>query len=140
MKQLEVKIIENKEIARGFYRMRLVSAYLAKNSKPGQFVEVRCSKADEVLLRRPLGVHRIYGGCIEILYEVIGKGTKSLSARKKGDILDVIGPIGRGFELSRSKKPALIIAGGMGVAPLLCLAENISKGKIRPYVMIGAKT
>lgn len=140
MKQLEAKIIENKRIAKGFYKMRLASAYLAKNSKPGQFVEIKCSKGDETLLRRPLGVHRILNGGIEVLYEVVGKGTKSLSARKKGDRLDVIGPIGRGFEFSGTKKPALIVAGGVGVAPLVALAENLRKNKNDVTVMMGAKT
>jgi dihydroorotate dehydrogenase electron transfer subunit len=140
MKQLKIKIVENKRIAQGFYRMRLASAYLAKNSKPGQFVEIKCSSGGEVLLRRPLGVHIIWNGGIDVLYEVIGKGTNSLSAMKKGGLLDVIGPIGRGFEISETKKPVLIVAGGMGVAPLLCLAEKMARKKIKPYVMIGAKT
>ena len=97
MRQLKAKIIEHKRIAQGFYKMRLGSTYLAKNSRPGQFLEIKCSEDDEVLLRRPFGVHRIFSGGIEILYEVVGKGTNSLSARKRGDYLDIIGPIGRGF-------------------------------------------
>ncbi len=140
MKQLKVKVIENRRLARGFYKMRLSSAYLAKHSRPGQFVEVKCSCDGEALLRRPLGVHRIWSGGIEVLYEVVGKGTKALSSGKRGDSLDVIGPLGKGFTLSAGVKPALIVAGGMGVAPLLCLAEKLAAGKIRPYVMIGAKT
>ena len=140
MKQLNVKVTENKRIAKGFYKMRLASAYLAKNSKPGQFVEIKCSEASTALLRRPLSVHRILNGGIEVLYEIVGKGTKSLSALEKGDSLDLIGPIGKGFESSGVKRPALLIAGGIGVAPLLSLAEKMAKKKIRPYVMIGAKT
>jgi dihydroorotate dehydrogenase electron transfer subunit len=140
MKQLKAKIVENKRIAQGFYRMRLESAYLAKNSKPGQFVEIKCSDDDGVLLRRPLGVHRISNSRIEVLYEVVGKGTESLSNRAKNELLDVIGPIGKGFEFTEAKRPALIIAGGMGVAPLLCLAQKMADKNIKPYVMIGAKT
>ena len=140
MKQLIAKILENKRIGQSFYRMRLESGYLAKNSKPGQFVEVKCSEGDEVLLRRPLGVHRIFNGGIDLLYEVIGKGTKDLSARKRGDSLNIIGPIGRGFDLSAIKKPPLIVAGGVGAAPLLCLAQKMAEKKIKPYVMIGART
>jgi dihydroorotate dehydrogenase electron transfer subunit len=140
MKQLEVKISENKKIASGFYRMRLESPYLAKHSEPGQFIEIRCSDDGETLLRRPLGVHRVLPGGIEVLYEVIGKGTGILSAKKKGEIIDVIGPIGKAFEFDAAKRPALIVAGGMGVAPLLCLAEKMAKKKMKPYVMIGART
>ncbi len=144
MKQLKAKIIENKRIAKGFYRMRLGSAYLAKASKPGQFVEIRSSDTDETLLRRPFGVHRIVKGGIEVLYEVIGKGTTSLSAKKKSEHLDIIGPLGNGFSVKRPargiQRPAVLVAGGVGVAPLLCLAEEMTKKKIKLYVMIGAKT
>ena len=139
MKQLEVKITENKKIAQGFYRMRLESAYLAKNSKPGQFIEIKCSEEHEVLLRRPLGVHRILNGGIEVLYEVVGKGTELLSAKRKGSMIDLIGPLGKGFEFPVAKRPAMLIAGGVGAAPLLFLAEKMVKNKIKPYVIVGAK-
>jgi len=140
MKQLDAKIIENKKIAKGFYRMRLESAYLAKNSMPGQFVEVKCSEAGEAFLRRPFGVHSISKGGIDLLYEVIGKGTGSLSAMNKGGSLDVIGPIGKSFELPEGKRSPLIVAGGIGVAPLFCLAEKMAKKRIKSYVLIGART
>ena len=148
MKQLNVKIIENKRIAQGFYKMRLGSAYLAKNSKPGQFVEIKCSEDGEVLLRRPLGVHRILNGGIEVLYEVIGKGTALLSKRKAGEVLDVIGPLGNGFILPRitdhERRTTVLIAGGMGVAPLVALAEALVHGQQstvhvkRIYALLGA--
>ena len=137
MKQLNLKIIENKKIADRFYKMRLDSVYLAKNSKPGQFIEIKCAERGELLLRRPLGVHRIFDGGIEVLYEVVGKGTDLLSRKKSGDIVDVIGPIGNGFIVKQA--PAVLVAGGMGVAPLLCLAETLAKKKIKPHVMIGGK-
>lgn len=148
MKQLEVKIIENKKIAQGFYKMRLSSAYLAKNSKPGQFVEIKCSGDNEVLLRRPLGIHRISNGGIELLYEVVGKGTELLSRKKPGDTVDIIGPLGNGFILNtkRHTPNAILIAGGIGVAPLVALAKNLvhsSKSIVHSkrrkiYAMIGA--
>ncbi|MCX5667877.1 MAG: dihydroorotate dehydrogenase electron transfer subunit [Candidatus Omnitrophica bacterium] len=150
MKQLEAKIIENKSLARGFYKMRLGSAYLAKNSKPGQFVEIKCSEGGEVLLRRPLGVHRILNGGIEVLYKVIGKGTELLSRKRPGDTVDVIGPLGNGFSIKRNtndkRRTTVLVAGGIGVAPLVALAESLvhssklivhSKRK-KIYVLIGA--
>ena len=154
MKQLEVKITENKKISRDFYKIRVESVYLAKNSKPGQFVEVKCSDGFEPLLRRPLGVHRISNNGIEILYEVVGKGTKLLSRKRSGDIIDVIGPLGNGFSFARSMVHGpwsmVLIAGGVGVAPLVALAENLvhssklivhgKRKKIKLYVLIGART
>ncbi len=143
MKQLRAKILENKSIAQGFYKMRLESPYLANNAKPGQFIEVKCSDENDPLLRRPLGVHRILKNGIEILYEVVGKGTELLSKRKAGETLDMIGPLGNGFILNAKRYPlnAILIAGGIGVAPLLALAERLAYSKKQKiHVFIGAKT
>lgn len=143
MKQLQVKIIENKKIAHGFYKMRVEAPYLAKNSKPGQFVEVKCSDSNGPLLRRPLGVHRILRDGVEVLYEVVGKGTELLSKKRPGGEIDIIGPLGNGFTLPRSPAPGLrtpiLVAGGIGVAPLFALAEKISAKRKGSYIIIGAK-
>lgn len=136
MKQVKADIIDNKTLTRGFYKMRIRSTYLAKNAKPGQFVEVRCSDSNEMILRRPLGVHRILVDGVEILYEIVGQGTEMLSQKEKGDILDVIGPLGNGFKIAKDAH-SIIIAGGIGVAPLVSLAENI-KSKKDMHVLIGA--
>ncbi len=161
MKQLDVKIIENKRVKQGFYRMRLESPYLAKNTRPGQFFEVKCSDTSEPLLRRPLGAHRILKNGIEILYKIVGIGTELLSKRTAGEYLDIIGPLGNGFDIKRTtpvrqshsrpytftgeggndeRRTAILIAGGIGVAPLVALAEELKKKKNKVVVVIGAKT
>jgi len=148
MKQLKAKISENKKIAQGFYKMRIESPYLAKNSKPGQFVEVRCSEKTDPLLPRPLGCHRILEDGIELLYEVVGNGTAMLSEKKAGEALNLIGPLGNGFDITASTKAAILVAGGVGVAPLVALAEalvhsprSIVHGKKRKiFILLGAKT
>jgi len=122
--------------------MKIESAYLGRNSKPGQFVEVRCSDDAEPLLRRPLSIHRISKTGIELLYEVIGKGTELLSRKKAGQALDIIGPLGNGFKVHPGK--AILVAGGVGVAPLMALAEKLAESsKLKAQkvcVIIGAKT
>jgi dihydroorotate dehydrogenase electron transfer subunit len=144
MKQLKVKIIENKKVAHGFYKIRIESAYLAKNTNPGQFLEVKCSDSNKPLLRRPLGAHRILKNGVEMLYEIVGKGTELLSNKNKGENLDIIGPLGNGFTLPRTSKhefrTPILIAGGIGVAPLLALAEKIALNRPGSHVIIGAKT
>lgn len=135
MRQLKVKILANGKASNSFYRMKLESSYLAKTARPGQFVEIRCTAGVDPLLRRPLGVHRIIKGGIEILYEVVGKGTELLSWQKAGQELDVIGPLGNGFDLNASKS-AILVAGGIGVAPLVALAEELEGA----HVIIGART
>jgi dihydroorotate dehydrogenase electron transfer subunit len=133
MKQLNVKILENKKIGGKFYKMRLESVYLARSAKPGQFLEVKCSDGQEPLLRRPLGVHRITGKGIDILYEVVGKGTELLARKSRDELLDVIGPLGNGFYVDqktekRKNGKTILVAGGIGIAPLLSLAEALFAG------------
>lgn len=148
MRQLNARILENKKVVKDFYKIRIDSSYLGKFIKPGQFVEVRCSDSINPLLRRPFSAHRILKGGIEILYEVVGKGTEALSQRKAGEALDVIGPLGNGFNIERTaqsaQRTAILVAGGMGVAPLVALAEEIAKNsKLKSqgkkiYALIGA--
>lgn len=139
MKQLQCKIVENKKIAQGFYRMHVGSVYLAKNAKPGQFVEIRCSDDIEPLLRRPLGVHRISKNGIDLLYEVVGKGTAMLLEKKAGEEIDLIGPLGNGFDIATSTKAAILVAGGIGIAPLAALARKLTQTGRKVSVVIGAK-
>ncbi|MBU4590714.1 MAG: dihydroorotate dehydrogenase electron transfer subunit [Candidatus Omnitrophica bacterium] len=138
MKDIRAKILQNKKVCGDYYKMALDAPYIAKNAKPGQFVQVRCSDGTEPLLRRPFSVHKVKGKTVEILYEIIGQGTEILSERNTGETLDVLGPLGNGFTLSNM--PAVIIAGGIGVAPLVFLAEELAKKKIKAIVLIGAKT
>jgi dihydroorotate dehydrogenase electron transfer subunit len=138
MKQVKAKIVENKHIAPDFYKMRVESHYLAKAAKPGQFIEVKCSDELDPLLRRPFGVHRIFSNGIEMLYEVVGKGTKILSQKKPGEMVDILGPLGNGFDLV-SNSNVILVAGGIGVAPLPAVAEALIKTKSRAHVIIGAK-
>lgn len=149
MEQLNCRILKNDRIGGSFYRMAVRSPYLARNAKPGQFFEVLCSDGLKPFLRRPFGAHRIFKNGIEVLYEVVGAGTAVLSRRKPGQSLDVIGPLGNGFDLQpKAKGPqsSVLVAGGIGVAPLFALAEELIRGP-RPaghrkkiYVLIGAKT
>jgi dihydroorotate dehydrogenase electron transfer subunit len=142
MKRIDAQIVGNKKMTPHHFRMRVRSAYLARMAKPGQFVEVRCSAACEPLLRRPLGIHRIHADGIEMLYEVVGKGTDILSRKKPGEALDIIGPLGNGFAAgagSRLPGSSIVVAGGIGVAPLMALATALRKKKRSTTVLIGAR-
>ena len=138
---VKAKLIKNIEVAPKYYKIKLACSSIAKRARPGQFLEVKVSNTYEPLLRRPLGINRVNGASIEILYEVVGRGTEILSQRKPGEYLDVIGPLGNGFSLPSTinhQPSTILVAGGMGVAPLVFLAEKLAKGK--GLVLIGAKT
>ncbi len=94
----------------------------------------------EPLLRRPLGIHSAGAGRLSMLYEVVGRGTEILSQRKAGERLNIIGPLGNSFDtglLTSGTRPVLV-AGGMGVAPLVFLAQKLNAHT--PLALIGART
>jgi dihydroorotate dehydrogenase electron transfer subunit len=77
---------------------------------------------------------------IEVVYKVTGTGTTVMAGLRKGDSLDLIGPMGRGFELDRSKPVQVVVAGGTGAACLFLLAEEISEAGLPLKVLLGAET
>jgi len=133
--QLKFKIISNLPVGGKYFKLTLDAGKIAQRAIPGQFIMLKVSDGLSPLLRRPLGVHRVNKNKVELLYEVIGPGTKILMQKKPGEYLDIIGPLGNGFTL---KQRPVLIAGGMGVAPLVFLAGKLSRQK--PLVLIGAKT
>ncbi|MFH1199163.1 MAG: dihydroorotate dehydrogenase electron transfer subunit [Candidatus Omnitrophota bacterium] len=141
MLALKAKIIQNKNIKGKYFHCVLEALDIAKLALPGQFIEVKVSEGFEPLLRRPFSIHRVDNGKLELLYEVVGVGSAKLSERKSGEELDIIGPLGNGFSLGLD----ILVAGGMGAAPLLFLAEKVfsCKPKVvsrKLMVLIGAKT
>jgi len=139
--QAKVKVIANQKVGRNYFLLRLSSKEIASLAAPGQFVQIKVVPGNEIFLRRPLGVHRVSKNTFDCLYETVGKGTKLLSRRKTGDYLDVIGPLGNGFRYARRydrhDARRILVAGGMGVAPLLFLAQKFPGDK--PTVLIGAR-
>lgn len=141
MVQTKNKIVYNKKSSGNYWHCIFDAHLIAKKAKPGQFLDIKLSNGLKPFLRRPFSVHNISGSKLEILYEVLGEGTRILSGKKKGEYLDIIGPLGNGFDYKTQDtrhKTQVIVAGGIGVAPLLFLSEKI---KVRnKIVLIGAKT
>ncbi|HLW25115.1 MAG TPA: dihydroorotate dehydrogenase electron transfer subunit [Steroidobacteraceae bacterium] len=105
--------------------LRLAAPRCAARAEPGSFVHVSCDAA--IPMRRPLSIMRAdpRGGWIELLYKVVGPGLKALGARKAGDDLSVLGPIGRPFSAHRERPRTLLIGGGVGIPPMIFLAERL---------------
>ena len=125
----------------GTYLIWLEAPEIAAQARPGQFVMVRCGEDGSYvpLLRRPLSVHRQSGSNLALLFAVVGRGTEWLSQRRKGGVLDILGPLGNGFYINQASKNLLLVAGGMGIAPSVALAyEALSRGCSATLVM-GAK-
>ncbi len=127
--QIKAKILSHKKIAPGYFLLKLAAPAIAKLSLPGQFVHLRVFDSDIPLLRRPFSLHRINPDSIELLYQLKGEGTRILSERKNDEVVDLIGPLGNGFDLTDipEGKNIVLLGGGIGAAPLITLLDALLK-------------
>jgi len=106
--------------------MGLMAPDISAKALPGQFIMLRVTREKDPLLRRPFSICAIQGNnTVLILYKVVGQGTSVLAQTVAGDRLSVLGPLGNGYILSRNHKKHILIAGGIGLAPLIFLARTI---------------
>jgi len=137
------KILQVLKLAPNIYRIRFENSIITRYSEPGQFINIRISEDYVPLWRRPFSIHRIHRehDWAEIIFRVVGKGTGLLAQKKIGDTLNFTGPLGHGFKLPREKtETALIIAGGIGIAPLFLLCQTLTEKGITPCLYWGTKT
>jgi dihydroorotate dehydrogenase electron transfer subunit len=120
------EIIFNKEVSPDTFLMGLRSHEIVAQARPGQFVMIRMGFSSDPLLRRPFSICGTKEDDVFfILYRVVGRGTSILSGVRKGERLSVLGPLGMGFDLPRSGQNFVLVAGGIGIAPLIFLAQAI---------------
>lgn len=130
------EVIENREISEDIYILKLRSPEIAQNSLPGQFVSIKCK---DLLLRRPFSVAKVYDDdTFALIYKVIGEGTQFLTGLKAGDTADFIGPMGNSFTIG--DKNALLIGCGVGIAPIIYLAQKMKQSGIKHNCIIGTRT
>jgi dihydroorotate dehydrogenase electron transfer subunit len=139
VKLVNARIASNTRILPNVYLMSVKAPEIAALAHPGQYVMVRCGEGYDMPLRRPLGIHRISKDGISLLYSVVGRGTEWLSQRKTGEPVDLFGPLGNGFEIYSSSRNLLLAAGGVGVAPLVALAEHAKASGLKLKLVIGEK-
>lgn len=141
MKQVNATVVSNHELWPGAYLLWAQAPEIAALARPGQYAMVRCGEGHDMPLRRPLSVHRTsLDGNVAFLFAVVGRGTEWLAQRKKGDPLDLFGPLGNGFDIYPSSRKLLLIAGGIGIAPLVALAEQAVATGCSVTLMIGDRT
>jgi dihydroorotate dehydrogenase electron transfer subunit len=108
------------------------------NPDPGQFFQVRVDETFDPFLNRPISVASYSKNRLLLVIKVKGKGTKLLSMKEPGDEVTLLGPFGKSLRLHKGKK--LLIAGGIGVAPLFFLAQHLYKRRIQFTFVYGVKT
>ena len=147
-------VLTNEEVARGIFLLRLQAPEIAAAVRPGQFVNVKVSPEEQrtphhtapahcsPLLRRPFSVCQVDRsvGTIDLIGKVIGRGTSLLAGHRPGTKLSLVGPLGQGFELPVDPVPIVLVAGGVGVAPLPILAIELASRQLEFDVLLGCRT
>ena len=122
-KQTLCSVAANVEVMPGVHFMWIEAPDIAVATQPGQFITVRCG---DYTLRRPFSIHQVSSREIAILFKITGRGTLWLSQRQKHDRIDILGPLGNGFSIQPSAENLLLVAGGIGIAPLVFLMQYAS--------------
>jgi dihydroorotate dehydrogenase electron transfer subunit len=134
-------VVEVVKVNQAYYRLVLDAPALAKAVQPGQFIHIKVSDGFEPLFRRPFSVYRAKSGKVEVFFEPIGRGSRMLMFKKKGDRLDVLGPLGKPFTLpGKDVNQIVFIGGGIGVAPFMLFSDGLMKHKAEKLLLYGGRT
>ena len=135
----DLEVIENKRLNNDFFVLELTGNNKIPAFKPGQFAQVRVDGSPSTFLRRPISIHDVdYGrNTLNLLIQVAGKGTETLSKLRIGDNLNLIYPLGNSFSLPFENEKVLIAGGGCGVAPLLFLGKYLKSNGYVPDIILG---
>ena len=140
------EVLESERLPGEHHRLLLRAPRIAEDASPGQFVHVWCHPPNEMdrppcaaVLRRPFSISRLRPpDGVELLFRVRGVGGRMLANTARGDQLDIIGPLGHGFRMPASLRAAVVVAGGIGVAPVPFLLQQLTSALVETVVLVGA--
>lgn len=132
------RLIETNEVQENIFVQKIFSPEISSSANPGQFLNVRVSDTIYPLLRRPFSVCDVEDDHIFLMYNILGVGTKLLAHKREGDLIDILGPLGNGFNLSGDYDTAVIVAGGLGAAPFPFVTRRIPTDK-KIITLIGGR-
>ncbi len=142
--QFSSPILSKENPQEGIFKLTFSSSLISKKAKPGNFVHIKVSSNDHPLLRRAFSIHSVAKDkdSFEVLFKVVGKGTEILSKKSLGDILDILGPVGNSFAPPKKGQEIMLVAGGIGIAPLWFLFTHLLKKthKNKLTFFVGAKS
>jgi dihydroorotate dehydrogenase electron transfer subunit len=138
------EVLTHKKYGEAYHSLTIVAPEIGESIKPGQFVNIKCGKDRSYILRRPFSVYRVHkrGGwasTLEIVFDIRGPGSEYLSQLRSHAIVDLIGPLGRGFQLPKRRAHCLLIGGGIGATPIFFLADELRNEGHRVDVILGAR-
>ena len=115
---------------------------IARKAQPGQFIHIRVQSELDPLLRRPFSIHNVdlRSASVDVLFQIVGAGTRILASKRVGEPIDVLGPLGRGFSSDTERSKAVMVAGGIGVAPFPFLAQRLIESCASVVMLAGWQT
>ena len=131
------ELIRTSEFPGDQYIMRIRAPKCAASARAGSFVHVTCD--DALPMRRPLSIMRAGDNWIEVLYKIVGEGLRLLAAKQPGDKINVLGPIGQPFRPDPARPNALLIGGGVGIPPMVFLADALRDTDATPLAILGSE-
>lgn len=129
MQILKIPVVGIEQIQADVFLLKLKSKDLAEITKPGQFYNIKVSESNFPLLRRPFSICDVEDDTLTFMFDVHGEGTKLLSQKVVGDLVDILGPLGNGFNFQDDFETAVIVTGGLGSAPFPFLIRTIGNDK-----------
>jgi len=141
--QVKGEVLDIRRVG-GYHVLSLTAPGIADIARPGHFVTLGIGgEESSMLLRRAFAIHQVqsrgvYGGTLDVVIGVKGNGTRWLSERRRHDVVDIVGPLGRPFVLPKERVNCVLIGGGYGSAPLFMLAEQLRERGCRVDVVVGA--
>lgn len=136
---LEVRRVT--ELRPGYVELRLARTDgLMPEMVPGQFVQVRVDDSPATFLRRPISINNVEDDELWLLVHAVGDGTRWMASRQAGDTMNIIGPLGNGFDIASAGSRPLLVGGGVGTAPLLYLGRAMAERGIRPTFLLGGRS
>jgi dihydroorotate dehydrogenase electron transfer subunit len=135
----DLKVIENKRLTHDFFVLELSGNEKIPDLRPGQFAQVKIDGSSETFLRRPISIHDVdyEKNSLRMLVQIAGKGTETLSKLNKGDLLNIVYPLGNSFSLPEKSEKVLLVGGGCGIAPLLFLGKYLKSNNYIIEILLG---
>ena len=140
MGKYSLKILSNTDLAHNIHSLRFETNSSLNYSVPGQFINIKVQGENAPFFRRPFSISQQDNESTEIIFEVVGRGTYYLSCLEAGDYIDLVGPLGNGFTFDMAKSNFLLVGGGIGIPPLLFLAQKMNEKGIAPTFLAGFRS
>lgn len=132
-------VVDARQVAEGVYTLTMRAPEIARATIPGQFLNIKPNGSFDPFLRRAYSVHRVIDDAVEVIFNVVGAGSAILAAKEVGEEVDLLGPLGVPFHLDGDYSRAVLVSGGVGIAPMPVLAAELQRRGVEVVCIHGSR-